>query len=321
MTVSRIDTHHHAFPPEYLAAVARMGLKAGGGIAFPNWSPAASIEMMDRAGIRAAVLSVASPGVYFGDAKQARELARRCNEYVAGLVRAYPGRFGAFASVPLPATGDAVAEAAYAFDELKCDGIVLMGDVGDRFLGDPEFDELMQELNRRNAVVFIHPNVHSSSQQLGLKFPAALFEFLADTTRAVLNLTLSGTLHRCPNIRWILSHAGGVVPAHAWRWALADRHPIVQKNAPKGVLAYLRELYFDTALSPSPYALRPVLDLAGPKHILFATDFPYVHDEILKFEMEEFNQLDVFDAATRRAVTETNALDLFPRLAPERKGA
>jgi len=317
MTPQRIDVHHHVFPPEYLAAIDRLGLKeaGSGGVAFPDWSPDASIEMMDRHGIQTAIVSVSSPGVYFGDAKFASDLARRCNEYSAGLVRDYPNRFGFFASVPLPAVDDAIAETAYALDALNCDGLVLMGSVTDRFLGDLEFEELMKELDRRKTVVFIHPNVHSSSRQLGLKFPAALFEFLADTTRAVLNLTLSGTLDRYPNIRWILAHAGGAIPSHAWRWALADRSPIVKENAPKGVLTYIRQLYFDTALSPSRYAMRPVLDLAGPKHIVFGSDFPYVHADVLDFEIQQLDQLDVFDEATKSMVATQNVLELFPRLA------
>jgi 6-methylsalicylate decarboxylase len=313
MTTQRIDVHHHAFPPEYLAATERLGLKAGGGIAFPDWSPTASIEIMDKHGIGAAILSLASPGVYFGDAVAARDLARGCNEYMASLVRERPDRFGFFAHVPLPSTSDAINETAHAFDTLKCDGIGLLGDVDDRFLGNPEFDELMQELDRRKAVVFIHPNVHSSSKQLGLKFPAALFEFLADTTRAVLNLALSGTLHRYREVRWILSHAGGAVACHAWRWALADRSPLVQKNAPNGVLSYLRQLYFDTALSPSPFAMKPVLDLAGPGHVLFGSDFPYVHGDVLDYEVEQLDELDVFDPPAREAMTNGNALKLFPR--------
>jgi 6-methylsalicylate decarboxylase len=319
MILQRIDVHHHVFPPEYLAAIDQLGLKeaGGGGVAFPEWSPASSIEMMDRQGIQAAIVSVASPGVYFGDAKFARDLARCCNDYSGGLVREYPNRFGVFASVPLPSVYDAIAEAAYALDTLKCDGLVLMGSVADRFLGDPAFEEFMRELNRRNTVVFIHPNVHTSSRQLGLKFPAALFEFLADTTRAVLNLTLSGTLHRYPNIRWILSHAGGAIPSHAWRWALADRSPIVKQNAPRGVLTYLRELYFDTALSPSPYAMRPVLDLAGPKHIIFGSDF--LHEDVLDFEIQQLDELDVFDESAKSMVANQNARELFPRLA--RQGA
>lgn len=311
----RIDVHHHVFPPEYLAEVERLGLTEAGDVVFPIWSPATSIEMMDRHGVQTAIVSVSSPGVYFGNTTSARDLARRCNYYSAGLVRENPDRFGFFASVPLPSIDDAIAEAAYAQDTLKCDGFVLLGSVADRFLGDAQFEGFMKELDRRKAVVFIHPNVHSSSRQLGLNFPAALFEFLADTTRAALNLTLSGTLHRYPNIRWILSHAGGAIPSHAWRWALADRLPTVQQNAPKGVLTYIRRFYFDTALSPSRYAMHPVLDLAGPNHIVFGSDFPFVHGDVLDFEIQQLDQLDLFDEATKSMVAKTNALELFPRLA------
>jgi predicted TIM-barrel fold metal-dependent hydrolase len=270
---------------------------------------------MDRFGIQAGVVSVSSPGVWFGDAAAARDLARLCNEYLAGLVREHPTRFGAYASLPLPDTGSAVAEAAYALDTLKHDGVTLLASVADRFLGDPDFEELMQELNRRKTVVFVHPNLHSTSQKLGLKAPGTLFEFIADTTRAVLNLLLSGTLERYPDIRWILSHAGGAVPFLAWRWTLAEYIPALKAKVPQGVLTYLRRLYYDTTLSPSPYAMRPVMDLAGPSQILFGSDFPYAPRPIIAAEVEGLERLDVFDAATRPAMEETNALALFPRLA------
>src|SRR5262249_61586655 len=113
----------------------------------------------------------------------------------------------------------------------------------------------------------------------------AIFVVLPATQRSMHNLTLSSPLHRYPNIRWILAHAGGAIPSQAWRWALADRLPIMKKNAPNGVLTYIRQLYFDTALSPSPYAMRPVLDLAGRKHIVFGSDFPYVYGEVMVFEI------------------------------------
>jgi 6-methylsalicylate decarboxylase len=313
----KIDVHHHVLPPGYLAALDRRGLRhAGGGdIPFPEWDPEAAIEAMDRYGIQAAVASVASPGVWFGDAGLARSLARRCNEHLAGLVESHPGRFGAFASLPLPDTDGAVAEAAYALDTLGCDGVVLLGSVADRFLGDSEFDELMQELNRRKAVAFIHPHGHSSSRTLGLGFAGALFEFPVDTTRAVLNLVLSGTLERYPDIRWIVAHAGGAVPFLAWRFALADQHPMYQLRAPQGVLAYLRRLYFETALSPSPYAMKPVLDLAGPGHILFGSDYPWAPAPAVAAQVAQFERLPVFDPAVREAVARTNALALFPGLA------
>lgn len=320
MNPHKIDVHQHVFPPRYLAALERMGVQEeAGGIAFPQWSPAAAIETMDRFGIQAGILSVSSPGVWFGDAAVARDLARLSNEYVAGLVREHPTRFGAFASLPLPDIGGAVAEAAYAFDTLGCDGIVLLASVADRFLGDPEFEELMQELNRRKAVVFVHPNLHSTSQKLGLEIPGTLFEFIADTTRAVLNLILSGTFERYPDIRWILSHAGGAVPFLAWRWTLAEHMPALQAKVPQGVLTnvltYLRRLYYDTTLSPSSYALKPVMELAGPSQILFGSDFPYAPPPIVAAEVDGLERLDVFDAVTRPAMEETNALALFPRLA------
>lgn len=316
MNPHKIDVHQHVFPPRYLAELERMGVEEeGGGIAFPHWSAEAAIETMDRFGIQAGIVSVSSPGVWFGDAAAARDLARLCNEYLAGLVREHPTRFGAFASLSLPDTGAAVSEAAYALDTLGLDGVHLLASVADRFLGDPEFEELMQELNRRKTVVFVHPNLHSTSQKLGLAAPGTLFEFIADTTRAVLNLVLSGTLERYPDIRWILSHAGGAVPFLAWRWTLAEHVPALKAKVPQGVLAYLRRLYYDTTLSPSPYAMKPVMDLAGPSQILFGSDFPYAPLPVVAAEVEALERLDVFDAATRPAMEETNALALFPRLA------
>src|SRR5262245_4781975 len=224
MNPSKIDVHHHLFPPQYVAALKQMGSKQeGGGIPFPDWSLDMAIEMMDRRGIQTAVASLGSPGVWFGDAAAARDLARLSNEYFADVARQNPTRFGIFASVPLPDVGSAVAEAVYALDTLRCDGINLLASVADRFLGDPDFEELMQELDRRKTVVFVHPNVHSTSKKL-FEFPEALFEFVADTTRSVLNLALSGTFERYPDIRWIFAHAGGTVPFLAWRWTLADQH-------------------------------------------------------------------------------------------------
>lgn len=323
MNPNKIDVHQHAFPPRYLAALERMGVKEeAGGIDFPQWSPAMAIETMDRFGIQAGVLSVSAPGVWFGDAAVARDLARLSNEYLADLVKEHPTRFGAFASLPLPDTGAAVAEAAYALDTLGCDGIILLASVADRFLGDPEFEELMQELNRRKAVVFVHPNLHSTSHKLGLEIPGTLFEFIADTTRAVLNLILSGTLERYPDIRWILSHAGGAVPFLAWRWTLAEIIPATKARVQQGgVLKYLRRLYYDTTLSPSSYALQPVLDLAGPTQIVFGSDYPYATVPVVAAEVDGLEQLDLFDAAARAAMEETNALALFPRLASAGRAA
>src|SRR5262245_26617496 len=132
---------------------------------------------MDRNGIATAISSVAAPGVYFGDAAAARALARRCNEYSARLVSDHPHRFGAFAVLPLPDVDAAVEELAYALDTLQLDGVVLLASIGDRYLGDPGFDAVFTELNRRRAVVFIHPTIPATSVGLKLALPAAMLEF------------------------------------------------------------------------------------------------------------------------------------------------
>jgi 6-methylsalicylate decarboxylase len=318
MSHYRIDVHHHALPPVYMEALERLGIKQGGaaGVPFPeDWSPAASLALMDSKGIQAAVVSIASPGVWMGGARTARDLARRNNEYLAGMVADHPTRFGAFAVVPLPDVEAAVGEAVYALDTLGADGVGLLASTEDRYLGDPRYEELMQELDRRSAVVFVHPHLHSSSRQLGLGIPETLFEFVVDTSRAALNLVLSGTMERYPNIRWILAHAGGTVPFLAWRWALADTAPRFREVAPKGVVHYLRQLYFETALSVSPFAMKPALDLGGPGRLVFGSDFPFAHGKVVDFEIDSLDALPVFDDATRAAMEHGNALALFPKLA------
>lgn len=158
------------------------------------------------------MLSISAPGVYFGDLEEARALGRECNEYAARVREEHPGRFGSFAVLPMPFTAHACSEAVYALDVLKSDGVVLLGSTEGKFPGAPEFDELMAELDRRQAVVFVHPNLHGTSEELGLDAPGFLIEFLCDTTCAALNLILTGMVERFPHICWILAHAGGFLP-------------------------------------------------------------------------------------------------------------
>ena len=163
----RIDVHHHVLPPEYVAALARFGVSGGGGVAFPRWDAASTLEMMDRQGIATAVTSVSAPGVHFGDDGAARSLARRCNELSARLVADHPTRFGAFAVLTLPDVKGALLELEHALDVLGLDGVVLLASQSDgRYLGDPLFDDLLAELDRRAAVVLVHPAVPKSSESL-----------------------------------------------------------------------------------------------------------------------------------------------------------
>jgi len=311
----RIDVHHHILPAEYVSALAGMGITGGGGIPFPRWSVEAALCLMDRHGIEAAVTSISSPGVHFGDAAAARDLARRCNEISARLVADHPGRFGAFATLPLPDVDGALRELEYALDTLEMDGVVLLASQHDgRVLGDAAFDVLFAELDRRRAVVFVHPTIPKSSETIPIDVPGFAAEFTFDTSRAILNLVWSGTAERCPNVRLIFSHAGGTAPFLAWRWSLLDFLPGTSERAPRGVMHYLRQFFYDTALSANPHALRSLCELVPPTQILFGTDFPFAPELITQASIEGVERYDGFDDGARRAIERANTLSLLPAL-------
>jgi len=318
----RIDVHHHVLPADYVAALASLGIRGGGGVPFPRWDAASALEMLDRQGIAAAVTSVSAPGVHFGDDAFARDLARRCNELSAKLVADHPGRFGAFAILPLPDVGGALRELEYALDVLRLDGVVLLTSHSDgRYLGDPLFEDVMAELDRRAAVVFVHPVAPKSSESLRLDVPGFAAEFVFDTTRAAINLIWTGTLERRPGLRVILSHAGGTTPYLAGRIALLGASPQIRERAPKGVAHYLARFHYDTALSANPGALRSLQELVGADKILFGSDFPFAPEPIARASIEGLARYDGFDPAARARIERENALALFPRLAARMRGS
>jgi predicted TIM-barrel fold metal-dependent hydrolase len=310
---TKIDVHHHVAPPNYVSTLAARGITETGGRPFPAWSPEEHLSLMDRHGIAMAMMSVSAPGVYFGDRELARELARACNEFLAELVRSHPGRFGAFAVLPLPDVDAALEELAYALDTLGLDGVSLTSSVDRRYMGDPAFSGLFDELNRRGAVVFMHPHTPEENVVPGLDLPSSLIEFVFETTRAVGKLLFSGTLERCPDVRLILPHAGGTVPYIALRLCLGQFWPGLQEQVPQGVIAYLNRLYYDTALAAAPYALRSLSELVDVSHILFASDYPFAPElatvaTIGGLESYYASRPDDLDAVYQR-----NARALFPR--------
>lgn len=306
----RIDVHQHILPPGYVSALASLGITTSGGRPIPEWDIQSTLEVMDRYAIATAITSVAEPGIYFGDRIFARDLARRCNEFSAQLIHDYPQRFGAFAILPLPDVDAALRELEYALDTLKLDGIVLLSSVEGRYPGDPVFDELFTELNRRKAVVFLHPTVPAINASLRLDLPPFLVEFVFDTTRAVTNLVYSGTLERYPDIRFILAHAGGTVPYLAYRISMGQ---IMLPGAPQGVMTYLKQFYYDTALSANPYALRSLHELVNASHILFGSDYPFAPEILTGFTAQGIQNYDGFNEQARKAIERESALSLFPR--------
>lgn len=303
----RVDTHQHYIPDFYRSDMEAHHLSAGGW-PTPDWSVEGAIALMDAEHIATGVVSVSSPGTHFGDDGKARDLARRVNEFGAELVKDRPDRFGLFASLPLPDVDGSIAEAAYAFDELRADGVVLMSNVRGRYLGDSAYEPLWAELERRDAVVFIHPD--APPMQMLERMPSPILDFPFDTTRTALHMVANGVFRRHPGLRVILSHAGGFLPYAAYRFTgVAAFHEGI---TPETVLEDLRRFYFDTALSSSPATLPSLTAFADPTHITFGSDYPFAP------ATHEFDvMLDGSDLADdlKTAINRGNAQLLFPRLA------
>jgi len=312
----RIDVHHHAIYADYRAVLAGRGIVEAGGRDLADWSPDLSLGVMDRNGIGTAVLSVSAPGVHFGNDAAARDLARRCNEASAELVDARPDRFGFFASLPMPDAEGAAAEAVHSLDDLGADGVVLLSSHHDgSYLGDPRFDEVLAELDRRGAVAFVHPVAPAFSDQIHHGIPAFAMEFTFDTTRAAFNLGYTGALERYPNIRFLLSHAGGTVPYLVGRFDLLwFTDEALAERAPKGCTAYMQSMYFDTALSANPHALASLTELVGPDHILFGSDYPFAPELATQVSVAGLAAYP-FAGEDRIRVERGSALTLLPGLA------
>jgi predicted TIM-barrel fold metal-dependent hydrolase len=318
----RIDVHHHFLPPEFIADLVRKGRDWTGGPVLKEWNVSIAREVMERNGIAAAVGSVV-PITYWGDLKEAARWSRHSNEYMAKIVRDDPEHFGAFATLPLPDTQAAVREAEYALDVLKLDGVQLWSSYGGQYPGDPAFEELFQELNRRAAVVHLHPHTLPPGANVPkLTIPHGIIEFVFDTTRAVTNLLYSGTLERYPAIRYIISHAGGTIPYMSGRITLSTQLEVVRDKLPKGPQHYLQQLqrlYYDTALSTYDVVLAALGQFVPTSQVLFGSDYPLVDEFVVKLETSSLEKSRVLDDATRNAIDRDNALALFPRFAS--KGA
>jgi len=309
----RIDVHHQILPPMFIDALQREGIDQIAGLSLAEWSVQQSLDLLETQGVQTAITSLAAPGVYFGDAMASARLARQCNEFSAKMMADNPGRFGSFAAIPLPATEQACAEAIYALDTLHADGVSLLGSNDGVFLGDPRFEELMAELDRRHATVFLQPNVHASSQKLDLGTPAFSLETVCDTTRAAVNLIFTGTLERYPRINWILANGGGFLPYAAWRISLANALPEFNDLVPQGVLSYLRRFYFDTALAASAGPMAVLRELVEPTQVLFGSGFPLASAELVASQVAMLDSSSIWTPRQRLGIQRKHALRLFPR--------
>jgi len=311
----RIDVHHHLLPTFYIEAQQSAGMKGSAYGAFPVWSPERSIALMNRLEIASAILSFTAPGIWFGDAAQTAALARRCNDHLAELVAAHPRRFGAFAMLPLPDVDASLRELERALDVLKLDGVVHLTQVADRYVGHADYQPVYAELDRRNSVVFIHPTYPPKSAERDWFVPRSIIDYPLETTRTISYMLFTGTLERLPDIRFILSHAGGAMPFLAHRLELFDTLTPHIDRYPKGARHYLKRLYYDTTLSTDPAQLAGLQALADPSRILFGSDYPYVPDSVVVAEGERLDAYAGFDAGSRALMERQNAEVMFPRLA------
>jgi predicted TIM-barrel fold metal-dependent hydrolase len=298
-------------PPRYAAWLRAKGLHDAGGREVPAWSADEALALMDAHDVAKAILSVSTPGVHPEPGKredaEARAMAREVNEFAAEVARAHPGRFGFFATLTLPDVDGALAEAAYALDVLGAAGVILLANAQGEYLGAPAHEPLFAELNRRRAVVFVHPSTLPGPPVPGV--PPFAADFLLDTTRAAYRLVQNGVVRRHPDLEIILSHAGGFLPYASHRLML----PLLAEGgrAPGDILEDLRSFWFDTALSGSPAALPSLLAFAKPGHVLFGSDWPYAPAPVVSYFTGQLDAYDALDPAGHAAVDRTNAARLF----------
>jgi predicted TIM-barrel fold metal-dependent hydrolase len=302
----RIDVHHHYLPPAQAKAFADSH------VGVPKWSPQMSLDDMDKAGVQKAVLSLVQPGVWLGNVEAARKLARECNDYGAQLRKDYPGRFGLFAAIPLPDTEGSLREIEYALDVLKADGIALYTSYAGKYLGDPAFVPVFEELHRRKAVVYTHPVSPACCSNMIAGVQDGTVEYATDTTRTIASLIFGdgGTAFKCPDVRFIWSHSGGTLPFLIGRFI---RQTMVKKDPRMhdGPVPVVQKFYYEIAQGNMPGQLAALLKLVPVSQLMFGSDYPYRE---ASEAVEGLNDYP-FSDAERASINRETALRLMPGLA------
>jgi predicted TIM-barrel fold metal-dependent hydrolase len=305
-----LDVHAHYVTDRYAVSCRAAGHGRPDGMpGLPEWSPEAALAVMAKTGVAAAVLSISSPGVHFGDDRAAGDLARHVNDSGAQVVARWPDRFGLSAALPLPDVDGALAELTRAYDDLGADAIVLLTNYHGRYLADPAFAPVLAALDERAAVVTLHPTSPPGWERTALGRPCPMIEFAFDTTRCVVDLVLSGTLTRYPRVRWIVPHAGAVLPALAHRIAGMS----LLTGTPVDLPAVLGGLYYDLAGVPLPVALDGLLAVAGPDRVLYGSDFPFTPAAAVEHLAIELRRAPALREADLGAGPNTLGAALFPR--------
>lgn len=306
-----IDVHHHGLSSTLLAAAERYAPQNGGSIPVPSWSIQQDREAMARLGITGILLSMPGSGT--------PEEVRALNTSLAEFSREDPQQYGLLANLPYGNTEAAVEEIDYVLDVLHGDGFALPSNYQGIYISDERLEAVLAELDRRKAVVFVHPNAPSGENLPLFGRNVSVYEFPFETTRAVMDLVYKGKMTRYPHIRWIIAHAGGTIPYLAYRLSIArDWHGIMQGPAevgPAEVLSVLSSLYYELALSTSPAVFAALRELAGPEHVLLGTDYPMRPEKGVALSLEQLASYAGFRPEEQRQILSGTAQTLFPRFA------
>ncbi len=302
-----IDVHSHIAPPAYISEVRP---KAAINPTLFEWTPARHIEEMDRAGVATSITSMSPPGIWFVDNPTAVRIARLCNDYAARFASDNKGRIGIFAALPVPDIDASLKEIEYALDTLKADGVAMYTNSGDKWLGDPFFAPLYEELNRRKAVVYTHPLSANCCRNLLPDIADSAIEWGTDTTRAITRLVFSGSAAKYPDIRFVFSHAGGTMPYLVERFELIAKTPKFAAQFPQGFVPVANKFYYDIAQSANPAAMSALRKVINMSQIVFGTDYPY---RTVIEHVKRLRECGQFTAKELLAVERDNALTFLPR--------
>jgi predicted TIM-barrel fold metal-dependent hydrolase len=300
----RIDVHHH-----YAPAFHRDALGDKRGNSWPKWSPQMSIEDMDKSGIQTSMLSIIQPGTWFGHVEESRALVRKLNDYGATLVRDHPRRFGLWACIAPPDVDGSLKEIEYGLDTLKADGICLFTSYATSYLGDPAFTPVYAELNRRKAIVYVHPTAPNCCQALVPGIPVGSIEYATDTTRTIAHLVFSGMATKFPDIRWIFSHSGGTMPFLTSRFTrlALERKPA---HLPNGPLPEFRKFYYELAQGNTPGQIAALMKMVPIEQVMYGTDFPFRDGAEVNAGIADYG----FSASDIASIERGTALKLLPQL-------
>lgn len=333
------DIHHHMLPTDLVTALSSHGIHTIGGEPVPKWQPQMSLDIMDRRGINRAILSAPVP-LHFLSPDQTTAMAATINHFGEDCLKRWPDRFGYFASLPLPDVQAAVSEATAALDRRGAAGVTMLSNHAGLYQGDPQLDPLYAELDRRQAIAFIHPAVYTGDRYptepgAGSPVPGiqpSQLEFGFDTTRAVANLIFNQVDRRFPGVRFVFTHSSACVPSILHK--LLDRRPMVDAytshirdhGTPPPVADLLHQLhtaettarerirwlYFDTALSSAESTLDALTAITATDHILLGTDFPFGQEIGLRYTLDGIRDYPRFAAEQHKLVLESNANSLLP---------